>query len=291
MVFSVEIFSLLLYRNLYEILNLSIIKTKTVKKLMRIAVVCYAFVAFVRCASEEPKVSSVEQSNQVELEIFFAKLQTKDFSVLNELFSATTLSISTSLREEAKTKAKEAARTLMENPSVVDKASVLQGHKYLEKYIEIGADGRFTIGDKVDYLRIINDLTLSVEERKTEIAILYLTEFLKQVSTNTNIAKIKKTSSSIISPKAVNCSLSQYIDWVNGATGGLFYTSGVVGEDCEYVAVIVYVLNPVTINVEVTDNAVAEYANSLPYPLSLFVQTFHDAFNVTMYNILYDNCL
>jgi hypothetical protein len=238
-------------------------KIKIFKKCACIAAVCYALVAFVRCASEAPEVSSVEQSNRVELESFFAKLQANDFSVLNELIP-TTFSL-----DEAKAKAKEVIHSSAENLPVVDKAALLRGHKYLEKYVGIGADGRFELGDEVDYQKIISDATLTVEERKTEIATLYIVEFIKQVPDNTNTAKIKKTGSSQkISPKEAGCTFEWYIELL-GNTFNMteIFSAAIVGEILQEMIHIVYDLYPETTDLDLIDTIVVESLYAYPEPL------------------------
>jgi hypothetical protein len=250
-------------------------KNKIFKKMfVCIAMVCCAGVVFVRCANEAPEVKSVEQSNRVELESFFAKLQAKDFSVLNELAPAT-LS-----REEIKAKAEEAILKLAENPPIVDKEAMLRGHKYLEEYIEIGDDGRFEVSDVVDYQKIISDATLTVEERKAEIATLYIMEFPKQVSANTSTPKVKKTGYSLkISPKAVNCSCDEYIANVDeDLGGGVLLGGGIVRDAFRGVAEIVYDENPETIDEDITAIRVSIFIYNLPKGvIQNVVQVFYDS--------------
>ncbi|MDR2814260.1 MAG: hypothetical protein LBB79_06365 [Prevotellaceae bacterium] len=200
-------------------------KKQNPKKSVRIVMVCCALVVFVCCASEAPEVSSVEQSSQVELKSFFAKLQANDFSVLDELIPAT-FSL-----EEAKAKAKEATRSLTKNPPAVDKASIFRGRKYLAEYIEIGADGRFELGGNVDYQKIISDASLTVEERKIEISTLYIIEFTKQAPSGAKAAKIKTNSSG-------QNSSNPYYDCPDGEDCPCVECMYVLGEICGFSSIL-----------------------------------------------------
>ena len=241
-------------------------KTKIFLKCACIAVVCYALVVFVRCANEATEVTSVEQSNRVALESFFAKLQANDFSVIDEIVPETFSS------EEAKVKAKEAILkyTSAEKPPVLDRSKLLQGYKYLEKHIKIGADGRFELSGKVDYQEIISDATLTVEERKAEIAILYITEFVKPTPDNTNTAKIKAINfSTKISQRTVACTSEEYISILDVYLDGMLSQGGAIGDLFQETARIVYELYYIDgYTEEEITIFVIEVANTLPQPLS-----------------------